>query len=339
MREVAAVAGVGIKTVSRVVNGEPGVSNDLRGRVRAAIERLDYRQDLNASLLRRTERKTATIGLVLDDISNPFSSALGRSVEDVARERGVLVFSGSCEEDPARERELIAALQARRVDGLLVAPAGGAEHSYLLAERRAGTALVFVDRPARFLDADSVVSDNEGGAQAGVSHLADVGHRRIAFLGDDVSVYTANARLTGYLAEVSRRNFEPDSEIVRTGIRSISDAEATTAELLRLARPPTAIFAGQNLLAIGAVRALRAAELEHTVALVGFDDFLLADLLEPAVTVIAQDPAAIGRAAANLLFERLDGDESPSRHIVLSPRLIPRGSGEIPPKRRMRRGR
>lgn len=339
MRDVAAIAGVGIKTVSRVVNGEAGVSIDLMTRVQAAIVRLDYRQDLNASLLRRSERKTATIGLVLDDISNPFSSALGRSVEDVARERGVLVFAGSCEEDPARERELIADLQARRVDGIMVAPAGGAEHSYLLSESRAGTALVFVDRPARFLDADSVVSDNEGAAQSAVAHLADGGHRRIAFLGDDASVYTASARLAGYLSETSRRDFEVDPEIVRSGIRSIAEAEAATAELLRLPRPPTAIFAGQNLLAIGAVRALRAAGLEHSVALVSFDDFLLADLLEPAVTVIAQDPAGIGRAGANLLFERLDGDRSPSRHIVLSPILIQRGSGEIAPKRRLRRAR
>ncbi len=339
MRDVAAIAGVGIKTVSRVVNDEPGVSTDLRTRVLAAIARLDYRQDLNASLLRRSERKTATIGLVLDDISNPFSSALARSVEDVARKRGVLVFAGSCDEDPSRERELIANFQARRVDGLMLAPPGGAEHSYLLSEVRAGTALVFIDRPGQFLDADSVISDNEGGARQAVAHLAGVGHRRIAFLGDALAIHTAKARLDGYLAELTQRGLEIDDEIVRSGIRSIAQAEAATSELLRLRNPPTAIFAGQNLLAIGAVHALRAAGLEHSVALVGFDDFLLADLLEPAVTVIAQDPAAIGRDAADLLFERLDGDRSPSRHIVLTPLLIVRGSGEIPPKRRLRRAR
>src|ERR671935_38458 len=138
MREVAALAGVGLKTVSRVVNDEPRVSAATRSRVLAAIEQLDYRHDVNASILRRADRRTSTIGLVLEDVANPFSSALHRAVEDCARDRGVLVLAGSCDEDPARERELIGTLRDRRVDGLVVVPAG-ADHSYLLTELRAGT--------------------------------------------------------------------------------------------------------------------------------------------------------------------------------------------------------
>src|SRR5437660_375079 len=180
MVDVAALAGVALKTVSRVVNSEPGVSPELEDRVRRAIEQLNYRRDANAATLRRLGRKTETIGLVLEDVSNPFSSALHRAVEDAARRRGVMVFAGSCDEDPARERELIGSMHERRVDGIIVVPAGR-DHTYLYEERRAGTAIVFADRPAAHLDADSVVSDNAGGGRTAVEHLLAHGHRRIGF--------------------------------------------------------------------------------------------------------------------------------------------------------------
>src|ERR671937_1015172 len=197
MVDVAALAGVALKTVSRVVNSEPGVSPELEARVKRAIEQLNYRRDANAATLRRLGRKTQTIGLVLEDVSNPFSSALHRAVEDAARERGVLVFAGSCDEEPNRERELIGSFRDRRVDGIVVVPASH-DHAYLYEERRAGTALVFVDRPASHLDADTVVSDNVGGARQAVRHLLEHGHRRIGFLGDLLSISTARDRLTGY---------------------------------------------------------------------------------------------------------------------------------------------
>jgi LacI family transcriptional regulator len=329
MRDVAALAGVGLKTVSRVVNGESNVSEETRARVDAAIDRLDYRRDINASLLRSRGRKTATIGLVLEDVSNPFSSALHRAIEDHARERGVMLFTGSCDEDADREQELIGSFRSRRVDGIVVVPASP-DHRYLLPVQRARTPLVFVDRPARFLNADSVTSDNVGGAERAVSHLGASGHRRIGFLGDALEIQTAADRLRGYGLALSALGVDQDSAIVRTGLRSVDVAADAARELLRAANPPTALFTAQNLITVGALHALRELELEHTTALVGFDDIELADLLEPAVTVVAQDPAAMGRAAADLLFRRLDGDDSPPEHVVIDVALIPRGSGEIP---------
>jgi LacI family transcriptional regulator, galactose operon repressor len=329
MRDVAALAGVGLKTVSRVVNGESNVSDQTRARVEAAIDRLDYRRDINASLLRRLGRKTATIGLVLEDVSNPFSSALHRAIEDRARERGVLLFTGSCDEDSDRERELIGTFRARRVDGIVVVPAS-ADHRYLLPEQRARTPLVFVDRPARFINADSVISDNVGGAERATSHLAACGHRRIGFLGDALEIQTAADRLQGYGVGLDALGVAQDPAIVRTGLRSVDAAAVAASELLRAAKPPTALFTAQNLVTMGALRALRELGLEHETALVGFDDIELADLLEPAVTVVAQDPAAMGRAAADMLFRRLDGDDSPPEHVVIDVELIVRGSGEIP---------
>jgi LacI family transcriptional regulator len=329
MRDVAALAGVGLKTVSRVVNGESNVSDETRIRVEAAIDRLDYRRDINASLLRRLGRKTATIGLVLEDVSNPFSSALHRAIEDRTRERGVMLFTGSCDEDSDRERELIGSFRARRVDGIVVVPASS-DHRYLLPEQRERTPLVFVDRPARFINADSVTSDNVGGAEQAVSHLAASGHRRIGFLGDALEIQTAADRLQGYSVALAALGVDHDPAIVRTGLRSVDAAALAVTELLRAANPPTALFTAQNLVTVGALRALRDLGLEHRTALVGFDDIELADLLQPAVTVVAQDPAAMGRAAADILFRRLDGDDSPPEHVAIEVELIARGSGEIP---------
>jgi LacI family transcriptional regulator len=331
MADVAALAGVALKTVSRVVNSEPGVSPELEARVKHAIEQLNYRRDANAATLRRLGRKTQTIGLVLEDVSNPFSSELHRAVEDAARERGVLVFAGSCDEDPERERELIGSFRERRVDGIVVVPASH-DHTYLYEERRAGTALVFVDRPASHLDADSVVSDNFGGATQAVSHLLEPGHRRIGFLGDLLSISTAKERLRGYTHTLGGAGIPVDDELVRTELRDPDAAARAIDEMLALPNPPTAFFTGQNLLTIGGVHALRRAGRERDIALIGFDDISLADLLDPAISVVAQDPQAIGRAAADQLFRRLDGDTAPAVHRVIPVSLIARGSGEIPPR-------
>ena len=330
MREVAALAKVSIKSVSRVVNREAGVSPALARRVMSAAERLDYRHNLTASSLRRSDGRSATIGVVLEDVANPFSSTLHRSIEDVAVERGVLVLAGSSDEDESRERRLVRAFASRRVDGLIIQPASH-DHSYLMAERKAGTAIVFVDRPPSFLDADTVVTDNAAGVRRGVKHLVSNGHKRIAFLGDLHTISTAAERFRGYKEELAAHRISFDEHLVRLDLHGIEKAEAATTALLAFKRRPTALFTGQNLVTIGAFRALRRAGLHKKVALVGFDDILLADLLEPGITVIAQDPGAIGRTAAEVMFRRLDGDRSPSQQHIVVTKMIARGSGEIAP--------
>jgi LacI family transcriptional regulator len=330
MVDVAALAGVGLKTVSRVVNSEPGVSPALEAKVRRAIDQLSYRRHANASMLRRLGGKTQTIGLVLEDVSNPFSSALHRAVEDAARDRGVLVLAGSCDEDPDRERELIGLFRERRVDGLIIVPASQ-DHGYLYEERHTGTALVFVDRPAVHLDADSVVSDNYGGACAATEHLLAHRHRRIGFLGDLLTIATANERLRGYLRALERARIDRDEKLVRTDLRDPDAAAAAVEEMLSLEDPPTALFTGQNLLTIGGVRALRRARREREIALIGFDDVSLADMVDPAISVVAQDPQGLGRTAADLLFRRLDGEEMDAVQRVIPVKLVARGSGEISP--------
>ena len=329
MRDVAALARVSLKTVSRVINGEPTVAAELAARVHRAAATLDYRPNLTARSLRSSDGRTRTIGVLLEDVANPFSSALHRAVEDIASSRGVAVFAGSLDEDPVRERTLALALAARGVDGLIIVPSGE-DHSYLATEQRSGLSLVFADRPPRLLRADTVLSDNDGGAQEAVRHLLAAGHKRIGFLGDFSKIPTAADRFAGYAKALSAAGIELDDELIRRDLHNTASAEAAAGELMAGPRP-TALFSTQNLITIGVIRALRVMGLHERVAVIGFDDIPLADLLQPAVTVIAQDPAAIGAKACEILLRRMDGDPSPAQTHMIATRLIARGSGEIPP--------
>ncbi len=329
MRDVATLAGVSLKTVSRVINGETTVAADLAERVHRAARALDYRPNLTARNLRSSDGRTRTLGVLLENVANPFSSAMHRAIEDAAVVRGVAVFAGSIDEDPVRERTLALALVSRQVDGLIVMPSGD-DQSYLAAEQQAGLKIVFVDRSPRGLVADAVVSDNLGGARSGVRHLIEHGHRRIAFLGDVRSIQTAAQRVDGYASALAQAGLSVDERLVRWDLHDELSARTVTEQLIR-EQAPTALFASQNLVTAGAIRGLRALGLQHRIALVGLDDFMLADLLEPAVTVVSQDPTAIGALACRRLFELMDGQDLRPRTQMIGMSLRVRGSGEIAP--------
>lgn len=328
MRDVGARAGVSIKTVSRVVNGETTVAADLAARVQAAIEELNYRPDHAASSLRRSDGRSRTIAVVLEDLANPFSSALHRAVVDTARAHGVLVLSASSDENPQDEREAVAAFTARRVDGVVLMPTS-AEHDWIEGTLAAGASMVMVDRPAGDR-CDAVVSDNRASSARATNHLLRRGHRRIAYLGDLHDIYTARERRAGFEQALAAAGLPIDDALVRTDLRSSDTAQQVVVELLTGPNPPTALFPSQNLLTIGAVRALHQLGLHRDIALVGFDDIVLGDLVTPGLTVVAQDPTAIGRLAAEQVLARIAGDDRPPALHVVPTRLIPRGSGEIP---------
>lgn len=341
MRDVAALAGVSVKTVSRVVNDEPGVSEELLAKVRRAAEQLDYCPDFSASNLRRSDRRTATIGLMVEDVANEFSAAVHAGVEEAARARGVAVLTASIADDPARERDAVNAFSARRVDGLVVVPSG-ADESMLWNERDIGMPLVFVDRAPRGVAIDCVLTNNREGARRGVEHLHEYGHRDIAFLGGVARLDTAQERYDGFLDALAGAGIAVRPDWVHRDLRNPTQASQAVRTMVTAPSRPTAIFAAQNLLAMGAFRALREAELNRSVALVGFDDFALADMLDPAVTVVAQDPRTIGYRAAELLFDRMDasGQElrEPTSYVVPS-RLIVRESSLISPPSESTEGR
>jgi LacI family transcriptional regulator len=325
MNDVARLAGVGLKTVSRVVNGEPRVSEAMAERVRAAIEELGYSPHEGARLLRRGQ--TACIGLLLEDVANPFYSALAGAVEQVARANGFLLFTASSEEDAAQERELALAFCARRVDGLVIVPAASADHQYLEPEIEAGVIAVFVDRPAVGIAADAVLADNVGGTRAAVVHLLRHGHRRIGYIGDAAEIFTAAQRLRGYRDELVDSGLPFNESLVAMGHPEPQFVHAALDRMLAGPEPVTALIAGNNRATVAVLRDVSTRPKQ--LALVGFDDFELADLLNPGVTVVAHDPVALGRTAADLLFRRLQGYRGPVQTIEIATRLVPRGSGEI----------
>jgi LacI family transcriptional regulator len=330
LRDVAELAGVSIKTASRVVNSEPGVSPQKVEAVQRAIQELDYRQHVGASSLRRADGRTAAVAALLEDLANPFSAGVHRALEDAARERNVLIFAGSVDENPEREHQLVRAFTSRGADALVIVPATN-QHSYLEAEGMPDTPVVFVDRPPVGFKADCVMTDNREGSSRAVRHLIGHGHRRIGFLGDLTSIATARQRYDGYVGALTLGGLSIPHHYVVHNLHDQATAQAAVEQMMGLAEPPTALFAAQNNITVAAVRVLQQLGLERTVALVGFDDFPLADLMRPGITVVAQDPAAIGRQAAEILFARLGGDTSPPATTIVPTRLIERGSGELRP--------
>jgi len=329
MQDVAALAGVSLKSVSRVVNAEASVSDALRQRVSQAVSELGYRHNLAASNLRRGQR-TASIGMLVQDLSNAFCSETLRAVEDRARERGVVVMAASIDEDEVRERELVMGLVSRRIDGLILMPSAR-DLSWLDVEIASGLMVVTIDRKPAFPEIDGVVVDNQGAAAEAVGHLLAHGHRRIALLGDAPSISTAVDRRDGYRAALRAAGLMPDPGLERVGLRSREEARAAAAELLALPDPPTALFAARNVICEGAVVALHQRGLESQVALIGFDEVTVAEMVEPAISVIRQDTYEIGSRCIDLLLARLDGDHSPVRVEVVPSTLVARGSGEIRP--------
>jgi len=326
MRDVAEAAGVSVMTVSRVINGQPGVLPETAARVEHAIRRLGYQRNDAARQLRRGGQPTQIIGMLVDDLSNPFFAALARAVEDAARRRHYVVLIGSSHDSLEREREVVAAFCARQVDGLILVPVAGS-HRFLVSQMAQGIKVVCIDRPTSGLDVDRVLVDNRRAARDAVRRLLKLGHRRIAFLGDRADVWTISERYIGFCAAFADLGLEPDQQLVRRGLRSRGEAALAVAGLMSLPQPPTALFTSNDLTTMGAIDSGRSA----TVALVGFDDFALADKLTPPVSVVTQDPAAMGAAAAELLFARITGDSSPPRELILTTRLVARGSGEVHP--------
>ncbi len=329
IRDVAALAGVGIKTVSRVINDEANVSPQMRERVQRAVMALNFKPNQGAGALRRGDRKTRTLGLLLDAVDNPFSASINRAVEKVASQHGTAVFGASSDDDPDRERALIDAFSRRRVDGLIVTTISS-EHGYLQAEREQGLPIVFVDRPPIGLVADAVITNNYEAAVEATRHLLAAGHRRIVHLGDELVISTARDRHRGFTDAMAAAGLGDSARHV-DDLRSEDEALEAVRRLMDEPEPPTALFTSQNLVTLGALRALHQLDRQDQVAQVGFDDFMLADLMRPGVTVLAQDPIKIGTLAAERIFARLDGDTTPEETVVVPARLIARGSGEIPP--------
>jgi LacI family transcriptional regulator len=326
LRDVAELAGVSIKTISRVVNGTGPVAETTEHRVRAAIDELGFRPNPAARSLRVGHDDA--VGLVIENIADPFMATLTAGIESRIRAAGKLVIITSGGYEPENERAAIESLAHRRVAGMIVTPTS-MSHSYL-AQGVATVPLVFVDRPPIQFDTDTVLSDNEGGARLAAEHLIAHGHERIAFVGDRIGLFTTSLRYQGFRAALTAAGLPVLAHHVRTDVVDPDSAAAATREMLAGDDPPTAIISANARSSLGVIRGLHE-EPSSMVAHVSFEDFEGAESLSPPVTVVHQDPIAMGRTAADLMLERLDDPSGPPRHIVLPTRLIVRGSGELPP--------
>jgi LacI family transcriptional regulator len=329
MHDVAESAGVSLKTVSRVVNRELGVSADLVERVEEAVRRLQYQPDVRARNLRQSEARAASIGFAMVDVANPFFSSILRGIEEVARPQECLVLSGSSDGDLAQQDRLIDTFISQRVAGLVVVPSGD-ELGPIADEIVRGTPVVFLDCEPRVHSSDLVRSDHFGGAVSITRHLIDHGHRDIAFLGDDITVFSAALRLDGFRDAMAAAELVIRPEWVVTGHFTPVEWRSVIFEWLQAMSPrPTSIVTAQNFVTVGAVQALHSLGLQHQLALIGFDDVELGDVVEPGISVIPQNPRLLGRRAAELLFERIAGSEKPPVHEIIVGEIIARGSGEI----------
>ncbi len=318
MIDVAREAGVALKTVSRVVNDEPGVRPATAARVKRTIARLRYRRNDLARRL-RSHAPTATIGVVLDDLAEPRSAAILGGVEDVVRGLGWLVLAAGCGRDPDREQRLVAAMVERQVDALLVVPAAE-DHRYLRSEVRRGTPVAFVESAPFGIEADTVLLDDRGGARAGVAALLRAGHRRVGVVGGTPAVRAAADRLAGWQDALVAAGLAENGSLARLGVSGDAAAEAAAAALLSAADPPTALFALSSGQAPGVVRAAAAA---GEVDVLVFDRLPLAGLLPLPVWVVDYDAGELGRRGAELLLDRLDGNAGPARRVVVPTALIP----------------
>jgi len=321
MNDVAREAGVALRTVSRYVNGATNIDTDLAERIRLAIERLGYRRNLAAASI-RPGWDSRMLGLIIGDLSNPYYSGLTRAVEREASERGYLLITASSEEDGARHDRLVDRLVEQRVDGLIIVPP---HRPTGLWQDLAGNLppLVLLDRPVVGLQADAVLSDDRGGAREAVTALIAAGARSVAFVGDDLSIHTLRQRMLGYQAALEDNGMSVRPELVFTHAHTESEARVAVTRLIT-DTDCDAVFGANNRATIGALWAFR--DTGRRLPLIGFDDFDLAQLLQPEVSVVSQDVEQMGTLAASLLIDRLSGIGSEHMDHVLPTTLILRGS-------------
>jgi LacI family transcriptional regulator len=323
IRDVAARAGVSLGTASRVLSGHPATSPHARTRVTEAAAELGYRPNVQARSLRLT--RTHAIGLLVSDVRNPFFADVAHAAEQAALGADYVTLLGNANEDVDQQDRYLETFLNQRVDGVVLTPQGRGSGSLdALIESR--MPLVFADRTVDGMDVPSVTADSRGGLDHAIAHLAAAGHTRIAFIGGPQSISTGRDRHAAFVDALPRHRLEVCPELITFG--DFREASGTEAAEILLARkqPPTAVLAADNLMAVGALAALRRHGLTNgsDVELVAFDDIEWFSYLDPPISVIAHDPGAIGRSAVELLL-RVIADEKPES-IVLPTRFIDRSS-------------
>lgn len=326
--DVAQRAKVSAATVSRVVNGRASVDGALAERVRQAMRELDYRPNAVARNLRRST--TTLWAVIISDIGNPFFTSMVRGVEDVAQRNGYSVVLCNSDEDPAKEAAYVTAALAEQMAGVIISPTGTPTHVKRLIE--SNTAVVAIDREIKGTSVDTVLVDNEHGAEIATGHLIEAGYRRIACITGPRKVSTAMRRLKGYQRALKTHGLNGTETLIRhADFREEGGYQAMQA-LLDSGAEPDAVFAANNLMTVGAVECLvdRGIEIPGRMGVVGFDDIPWAHLVRPSLTTVAQPTYELGRTAALLLTERIAEPGRPPSTVTLHTQLHVRDSSARP---------
>jgi LacI family transcriptional regulator len=330
MRQIAARARVSVGTVSHVINNTAGVREPVRKRVLEAIERLGYQPSLLARGLRRN--RTTIIGVIIPDISNPFFPLVVRGVEDIAYQNSYRLMLCNTDNDAQKEQVYFNELRAYRMAGLIVIPSANSRLVLLAGSTGGETPVICLDRCPGGWRGDSVTVDNEEGAYQATRYLLELGHRRIACIAGQLHVTSGVERLKGFKRALREAGVSIAPEYIQEGRFDRLSGYEKALMLLQFSPRPTAIFAANDLVALGVLAALRELGLRcpEDVSLVGFDDLELASFTNPALTTVAQPAYQMGARAAALLFERLRGEEVPTHRIVMKATLKARDSTGAP---------
>src|SRR5579872_348930 len=325
IRQVAESAGVSTATVSRVFSGGASVTEDVRRRVREAARLLNYQPNRVARNLRI--RSTRTVGVVIPDIGNPFYTSVIGGIEEVLQASDYTLLLANYNENSGREQANVRTFQAEGVAGIIFAPSSNEAGIYweLIA---AGISLVAISRIPRKWQIDTVSVANREGSRIATAHLIGLGHRRIALISGPAHISTAQERLLGYKQALAAADIQPERELIRFADFRQGGGYHAMMELLDQRDPPTAVFAGSNLMTLGALQAIheRKLRIPGDIAMVGFDDLPWAVSLNPPLTAVAQPAYEVGRSAARLLLDRLRDPNRPPRNVVLETSLIVRSS-------------
>jgi DNA-binding LacI/PurR family transcriptional regulator len=330
MRQIAARARVSVGTVSHVINSSAGVREPVRKRVLEAIERLGYQPSLLARGLRRNQ--TTIIGVIIPDISNPFFPLVVRGVEDIAYQNSYRLMLCNTDNDAEKEQVYFDELRAYRMAGLIVIPSANSRLVPQVGSSAGEPPVICLDRSPEGWKGDSVTVDNAEGAYQATRHLLELGHRRIATIAGQLHVTSGVERLKGFKRALREAGINIAPEYIQEGRFDRLSGYEKGLMLLQFSPRPTAIFAANDLVALGVLAALRELGLRcpEDVSLVGFDDLELASFTNPALTTVAQPAYQMGARAAGLLFERLRGEDVPTQHIVMKATLKVRDSAAAP---------
>jgi LacI family transcriptional regulator len=339
IKDVAALAGVSFTTVSHVLNDTRPVSADARRRVLAAVEQIGYLPSAVARSLRKSETKI--IGVLVPNVRNPFFAELVCGVEECCRLAGFSVFLCNSDNDPKRQQQYMRTLLEKRVDGLLLSSAGDDE-ALARIFKLASVPSVTVDRLVPGVSADRVSVHNQQGAYTAVLHLLELGHRRIACISGPAEFEVARERIEGWRRALQSYGIAADEQLIiesdfsspggYEAVRSLLLGQAAQALAAPGAPPVTAVFASNDVMAVGALRA--AAELgvrvPQQLSVVGFDDIELSRYVFPALTTVGCSIQQLGIEAGKVLIERIENPGAPIKEVLLTPRLVVRESTAPP---------